>query len=131
MEEVKKFLTYKNSRLAILACCALGLLFFFLPTVSVLGKGSVSFLTCMTDIPFSKGWWAIFFLIGPAAGGYLAYKANEIKPLAGYCLIAPALIFLIFAPKGLAFSGLGWIYVLVAAIAIAVAFLSPNKKAEE
>ena len=84
----------------------------------------------MTDVPFSQGWWAIFFLIGPAVGGYLAYKATEIKPLAGYCLIAPTLIFLICAPSGLSLSGLGWIYVLVAAVAIAVAFLTPNKKTE-
>lgn len=131
MEEVKKFLTYKNSRLAILACCALALLSFFLPTISVLGKGSFSCFTCVTDFPFSEVWWAIFFLIGPAVGGYLAYKSTEIKPIAGYCLAAPVLIFLICAPKGLSFAGLSFVYFLAVAVAIAVPFLTPNKKAEE
>lgn len=126
---MEKFLTFKNSKMIILACCAVCLLLFFMPTVSILGKGSISMLSCLTKFDFGHVWWAILFLIGPAVGGYLAFRAEELKPIPGVCLIAPALIFFVAAEEGLSFSGLGYVYLLAAIAATAVPFVSPNKKA--
>ena len=126
---MEKFLTFKNSKMIILACCAICLLFFFLPMVDVMGKGSISMLDCLTEIGFGDAWWAILFLIGPAVGGYLAFRAEELKPIPGVCLIVPALIFFVAAAEGLSFAGLGYVYLLVAIVATGVPFVSPNKKA--
>ena len=133
MEEIKKFLTYKNSRTIILVCCAISLVLFFLPVISVMGKMNVSMVKCLFDAPFGDSWWTLLFLICPIVGGYLAYKDKVIKPIAGYCLAGPIVAFLLFSPMGVSFAGLGFIYFLAAAVAIAsgVGIVATIKKREE
>lgn len=124
MDELKKFLTEKNSKMILLVCCGLCLLFFFCPTISILAKGEVSCLDILKEMKFKDGWWSWLFLIAPLAAGYLTYTAKKIEPIPGYILAAPVLIFWLFAEKGLALVGLGWVYVIVAIAAIAVPFLA-------
>lgn len=126
MDELKKFLTQKNSKMILLVCCGLCLLFFFLPTISIMGKSNVSALKCLTS-DFAEGWWALFFLICPAAAGFLAWQAKKVEPIPGYILAVAVVLFWIFSNELLSLAGLGWFYVIVSVVAIAVPFLASKE----